>query len=406
MVFIIRIFFGIFLGILALYPAGGMENFNEPVVLSMMETGAFSIVERSDWRRFDNGLYTGLVYQEVRGSVLPVAPEEYNSVSNDALLYRPAKLYRGNFYVLQNTIVNARHSAQVLDEVIPVCFELHHNGEISIENDRGFPRLRGFPVFPEGPLRPGDKWQAAGSRAADPLNSGFPLIIPIYVEYEYRGIEVYRDMQVHRINAAYASRYQSEFPEENGISRVQGSHRVDILVRVEDGLPVFMRDTLDLTYTLSDQSTIRFAGFTLTFGQGIVPLDREQMTASIEIPETDIITIPEGIRLMIRDIRFVPDLAEFLPEENYRLDLIAQALEQIPNRTFLVEGHTAAVNRPAEEMELSIERARRMVDELVRRGISADRFIYKGWGGTKPIDDNTHETGRSRNRRVEITVLE
>jgi outer membrane protein OmpA-like peptidoglycan-associated protein len=57
-------------------------------------------------------------------------------------------------------------------------------------------------------------------------------------------------------------------------------------------------------------------------------------------------------------------------------------------------------------MELSIERAQRMVEELVRRGISADRFIYKGWGGTRPIGDNSTNDGRALNRRVEITILE
>ena len=57
-------------------------------------------------------------------------------------------------------------------------------------------------------------------------------------------------------------------------------------------------------------------------------------------------------------------------------------------------------------MELSIERAKRMVEELVSRGLGADRFIYKGWGGTRPIGDNATNAGRSLNRRVEITILE
>jgi outer membrane protein OmpA-like peptidoglycan-associated protein len=120
----------------------------------------------------------------------------------------------------------------------------------------------------------------------------------------------------------------------------------------------------------------------------------------------DLTPVPEGIRLTIRNIMFVADSSEFLPAERPRLDLIAEALKQIPDRTFLVEGHTAATGRPAGEMELSIERAQRMVDEMVRRGISADRFIYKGWGGTRPVGDNSTNDGRSANRRVEITILE
>jgi outer membrane protein OmpA-like peptidoglycan-associated protein len=198
---------------------------------------------------------------------------------------------------------------------------------------------------------------------------------------------------------------------------------------------------LDETYTTANGSTVQFKGFTFTFGEVIVPMDRGEIIASLgnilrieQIPDPaivkqpipgpsesddrvfnptglkdssiDLTPIPEGIRLTIKDIKFAPDSAEFLPAERSRLDLLAEALKQIPNRTFLVEGHTAAIGRPAGEMELSIERAKRMVDELVKRGISVDRFIYKGWGGTKPVGDNSTDSGRSVNRRVEITILE
>jgi outer membrane protein OmpA-like peptidoglycan-associated protein len=219
-----------------------------------------------------------------------------------------------------------------------------------------------------------------------------------------------------------------------------------------------MRDYIDETYTMADGSTMQLRGFTLTFGAGIIPMDRAWVITSLgntlnitKLPDPgvvvtappppvapqgvippvseaqdraavppppviapdglqdsaiDLTPVPEGIRLTIRNILFVADSADFLPAERPRLDLIAEALKQIPDRTFLVEGHTAATGRPAGEMELSIERAQRMVEELVRRGISADRFIYKGWGGTRPVGDNSTNEGRSANRRVEITILE
>jgi outer membrane protein OmpA-like peptidoglycan-associated protein len=199
---------------------------------------------------------------------------------------------------------------------------------------------------------------------------------------------------------------------------------------------------------------VEFKGFTLTFGTGIMPMDRGNVIASLgsalqiqELPDPDtlvqsappppasvavapiseaedlpspsalsnvdlqdsaidLIPVPEGIRLTIRDIRFAPDSAEFLPVERARLDLIADALSQVPERLCLVEGHTASTGRPAGEMDLSVQRAMRMVEELVSRGISENRFIYKGSGGTKPIGDNSTPEGRSLNRRVEITILE
>jgi outer membrane protein OmpA-like peptidoglycan-associated protein len=425
----------------------------EPVTLVMAETGAYSIIERSDWLRYNNGRYVGLVRHEVRASILPMPVEGHTEEPNKAFLYN------GNFFVLQNTLRDMRQSAQPVDAMIPVSFELQENGVVIIENDQGYPILRGFPTFPAQKVTPGLKWQAPGSRAADPLNLGNPLIVPFVSEYEYRGVEQYQGTWVHRIYATYPVSYRNSAYAINGYARIQGSHKVDILIRLENGLPIFMRDYIDETYTMADGSTMQLRGFTLTFGAGIIPMDRKWVITSLgntlnitKLPDPDVIVVvppppppvvpqtpippvseaedrvavpppvinpdglqdsaidltpvPEGIRLTIRNILFVADSAEFLPAERPRLDLIAEALKQIPDRTFLVEGHTAATGRPAGEMELSIERAQRMVDELVRRGINADRFIFKGWGGTRPVGDNSTNEGRSANRRVEITILE
>jgi outer membrane protein OmpA-like peptidoglycan-associated protein len=423
----------------------------EPVTLVMAETGAYSIIERSDWLRYNNGRYVGLVRHEVRASILPIPIKQQTEASNNVFLYQ------GNFFVLQNTLRDMRQSAQPVDAVIPVSFELYENGAIYIENDQGYPAMRGFPTFPAQKVTPGLKWYAPGTRAADPLNMGKPLIVPFISEYEYRGIEQYQGIWVHHIYAAYPVSYRNSAYAVEGYARIQGSHKVDILIRLEDCLPIFMRDYIDETYTMADGSTMQLRGFTLTFGAGIIPMDRGWVIASLgsalnitKLPDPGVIAaappppvvpqgvirpvseaedraavpppvinngglrdsaidltpVPEGIRLTIRNILFAPDSAEFLPAERPRLDLLAEALKQIPGRTFLVEGHTAATGRPAGEMELSIERAQRMVDELVKRGISADRFIYKGWGGTRPVGDNATNEGRSANRRVEITILE
>jgi flagellar motor protein MotB len=46
------------------------------------------------------------------------------------------------------------------------------------------------------------------------------------------------------------------------------------------------------------------------------------------------------------------------------------------------------------------------VDELVSRGIDAERFLYSGMGGLEPVGDNATDEGRMQNRRVEILILE
>jgi outer membrane protein OmpA-like peptidoglycan-associated protein len=175
-----------------------------------------------------------------------------------------------------------------------------------------------------------------------------------------------------------------------------------------------MRDNLDDTYTWPNGFTVRFRGFTLTFGDGLIPLDKEAIisaaTASKRIlpddSSIDVSSVPEGVKLTIKDIRFEPDSDKMLASERPRLDMIAKVLRESPDRMFLVEGHTAATGRPAGEMELSIRRAKRMTAELANLGISIERFIYKGWGGTRPLGDNSTDEGRRLNRRVEITILE
>jgi outer membrane protein OmpA-like peptidoglycan-associated protein len=314
--------------------------------------------------------------------------------------------------VLEETLRDLRQSAQAVDAVVPVSFRVYDDGSLKIDDDKGFPHLRGFPAFPQTRLRPSDKWIAPGSRALDPLNQGQPTLIPFTAEYQYLGTELYREVPVHRIAAKYALRYQGPSETEEEIFfqppdfKVQGTHTVDILLRVSDGLLMMMRDNLDETYTWPGGITVRFRGFTLTFGQSKVPFNPEPVINTLKTKDIDVDTVHEGIRLTIKDIRFAPDSDTFLPEEQPRLDSIAQTLKQVPDRTILVEGHTAAVGRPDGELELSVQRAMRMVEELTHRGLGADRFIYKGWGGTKPLGDTTNDEGRRLNRRVEITILE
>jgi outer membrane protein OmpA-like peptidoglycan-associated protein len=57
-------------------------------------------------------------------------------------------------------------------------------------------------------------------------------------------------------------------------------------------------------------------------------------------------------------------------------------------------------------MTLSNGRANAVVDYLVTKGISRERFqVIDGRGDTEPIAPNTTDAGRAQNRRVDITLL-
>lgn len=127
-----------------------------------------------------------------------------------------------------------------------------------------------------------------------------------------------------------------------------------------------------------------------------------------KIPDVVITDTYKGIQISMQDIKFIADSSEILPEEKERLDAIYENLAQITKDnefTILVEGHTASVGKPIGEINLSVERAKTIIDQLVMRGMNRNIFTYKGYGGTIPLGDNTTNEGRAMNRRVEINII-
>ncbi len=88
------------------------------------------------------------------------------------------------------------------------------------------------------------------------------------------------------------------------------------------------------------------------------------------------------------------------------LDKLYQSF--IKSKTLVVEiaGHTDHSGNDADNIRLSQRRADAIKAYLVKRGISADRIIAKGYGEHDPHASNDTEEGRAKNRRTEIKVLE
>ena len=89
------------------------------------------------------------------------------------------------------------------------------------------------------------------------------------------------------------------------------------------------------------------------------------------------------------------------------LEAIYNLLMQAEQTKLKIVGHTDNVGDSGSNLTLSKGRANSVVEYLVNRGISRNRFqLVDGKGDTAPIATNATPAGKAKNRRVEITLLD
>lgn len=85
---------------------------------------------------------------------------------------------------------------------------------------------------------------------------------------------------------------------------------------------------------------------------------------------------------------------------------IYNLLIQAENTKLTLVGHTDNTGDSNSNISLSTKRAQAVANYLQRKGIPKDRFqMIDGAGENEPIADNNTATGKSKNRRVVITLL-
>jgi outer membrane protein OmpA-like peptidoglycan-associated protein len=106
------------------------------------------------------------------------------------------------------------------------------------------------------------------------------------------------------------------------------------------------------------------------------------------------------------DISFDTNRADI--KSNFRpiLDRFATTLNENPATTVTIIGHTDSTGSDSINQPLSIERASHTRDYLATKGVSPTRVVVEGRGAREPIASNDDNSGRARNRRVEIYVAE
>ncbi|WP_429131621.1 OmpA family protein [Ensifer sp. 4252] len=111
---------------------------------------------------------------------------------------------------------------------------------------------------------------------------------------------------------------------------------------------------------------------------------------------------------MTGDVLFDFDKADIQSAAEPTLMDIARLIASVPASTIIIEGHTDSKGSAQYNKELSLQRAKAVVQWLVKHGADKARLSVKALGDSRPIEPNTQKNGadnpqgRALNRRVEF----
>ncbi len=87
------------------------------------------------------------------------------------------------------------------------------------------------------------------------------------------------------------------------------------------------------------------------------------------------------------------------------LDEVVAVMKENPGVRVEVQGHTDNVGSEADNRKLSKNRARAVMEYLVKKGVDKKRLSSAGYGFARPIASNDTTEGRAQNRRVELMPI-
>lgn len=137
----------------------------------------------------------------------------------------------------------------------------------------------------------------------------------------------------------------------------------------------------------------------------IVPTIKEEKKETEKILSGLDKNIKAGEKIRIENLFFEVD-SVCVPESSFEvLDEVYTFLRTNNQISIEIGGHTNGL--PPHEYcdKLSTKRAKEVATYLIKKGITASRIKYKGYGKRQPLASNKTASGRAKNQRVELKIL-
>ncbi|MFC3198414.1 OmpA family protein [Parapedobacter deserti] len=141
---------------------------------------------------------------------------------------------------------------------------------------------------------------------------------------------------------------------------------------------------------------------------GLIGKKMDKQAAEIErtVAGAEVIKADEGIIVKFDSgILFDFDKTDVKPDARANIKNLVASLNENPDTDILVIGHTDNTGTDKYNQGLSERRAKTVRDYAVSQGLASRRIKTEGRSFHEPIADNSTESGRAQNRRVEIVIV-
>lgn len=381
--------------------------------------------------------HVSTVYEEAYfNGILNNKTEFINRTSSTVLdiLEDGSEYLQTDYMTTQNSLI--QHTGDTLSwgEENSVNLYRRKNGEFYNCSSDFLPTVRNVPSFPSEKIQIGQSWQAEGLEVHDcrelfQMNDA--LSIPFTATYTYSDIITVNSSENHNnfeknsksesktlhIIDVYYNFFQDNTSEQyyknSNFAGARGYAKQKIywdtqkneIDHFQEEFQIKMVDFYGNTYIFNGKSQGEVTEFTSVNSKANVRKLQETFK-NYNLDNVNVSQGEKGVTLSIENIQFEPDSDKLLPSEQKKLQKIGEVLKQF-NNDLLITGHCAERGTESARQALSESRAKSVADFLIKNNIRNEYHIFtQGKGSSQPVASNTTEEGRSRNRRVEITIMD
>ena len=135
-------------------------------------------------------------------------------------------------------------------------------------------------------------------------------------------------------------------------------------------------------------------------------LDLSKIVSSQQLTRDIALTpLAVGDKVTLKNVYFEMSKSDLLSASYAELDKLVSMMQDNPNMTIRLEGHTDIIGDHDKNLQLSRDRVIACQRYLVQKGIDVDRIQTVGYGDTRPILTKGTDEERKVNRRVEFVIL-